>query len=48
MTTDPPAAAGIDEALPADLGFDAIRAAQAERWAATTPDQRLELSLIHI
>ncbi len=30
-----------DEGLPTDLGFEAARAAQVARWAATTPAQRL-------
>ncbi len=35
--TDPP----LDQDLPADLGFEATRAAQAAHWATTTTAQRL-------
>lgn len=40
--TDPdPTDPDPDEGLPTDMGFEAARAAQVARWAATTPDQRL-------
>lgn len=41
MTDSPAVETGSDVDLPADLGFETTRAAQAEHWAATTPDQRL-------
>ena len=41
MTGSEPTDPALDQDLPADLGFDATRAAQAAHWATTTPGQRL-------